>query len=308
MKHLTIYNLHYQDLHKSFEQAIRAKGYRSGKFYGSNIQEFLFFLETTGLDHITSVQAKHVIDYFEYIKIRPNNKTEGGLSDSSLRNQIYVLRLFFDHLIDLKILSGSPVHLPRFTASKVTEKKVATVEEIKLLYAATNSKLERAILALAYGCGLRRSEIMMLDINDVQLGKGVLVVRSGKNGKTRTVPLSQSVIRDIREYVVNERTNNLRSHANLSHALLLNPLGIRLRGAIIYENIKRLVKRTGNVKLIQKDIDLHSLRHSIATHLLDKGADIDFVRRFLGHAMLDTTHLYSKRRKRKKLLLEAIAA
>jgi integrase/recombinase XerD len=304
MKHLTLYNTHFQALLAGFQQAIRAKGYMTGKYHGSTVQEFFSFLEGIGIAHISEVKAKHVIEYYEHIKERPNEKREGGLSDSSLRAQIYILRLLFDHLIDSKVLAGSPIHLPRFAMVQRNERIPASVEEIKLLYGVTESRRDRAILALAYGCGLRRTEIEMLDTPDIQFSRGTLVVRMGKNGKTRTVPLSESVIRDLREYLVNERAGLLTFYKSLSPAFLLDRYGKRTDGYLLNERVKRLVKRTKNRGLMRKGITLHSLRHSIATHLLDKGADIDFVRRFLGHTMLDTTHIYSKRRKQRRMLLE----
>jgi integrase/recombinase XerD len=306
MLHLPLNNTHFSGLLEGFEQAMRAKGFSGAKYYGSAVREFFFFLETKGIDLITEVKAKHVVAFYEYLRERPNDRRGGTLSDSSIRTYLLFIRLLFDHLIATKVLIASPIHLPRFAIANFKERSVATVEEIKLIYLATKNRRDRAILALAYGCGMRRSEIEKLDVSDIQFKEGTLVIREAKFGKTRRVPLSDTVIRDLREYLVNERPTMLSGQERLSPSLLLNRWGGRLRGVDICLRVKEMVQRTGNKNLIRKEITPHCLRHSIATHMIDKGASIDFVRRFLGHVFLDTTHIYSKKRKQKRILLEQL--
>jgi integrase/recombinase XerD len=301
MQQLPLYSEHFKAILKSFEQAMRAKNYQKPHHCGYITKEFLCFLENIGIGHVTEVKAKDVIAYYEYLMERPRTKrSPGALSEGSIRHYLLFVRLLFDHLIDTGILSASPVHLPRFIGAVHSERSVLSIEEIELLYAACQTRLDRAILALAYGCGLRRTEIVKLDIADVQFLAGTLTVREGKLGKTRRVPLSASVITDLREYIINERSSSA------CPSFLLGSTGQRIRGNWMNDRVKMLVKKTGNQVLIKKEISLHCLRHSIATHFLDKGAQMEFVRRFLGHVNLDTTHTYSKRRKQRKLLSEHI--
>ena len=306
MKHLPLYKPHFERLLESFEEAVRAKGLAGAKYYGNPVREFLFFLENKGLDSIKQVKAIHVVAYYDYLRERPNDKREGGLSDSSLRSYLLYLRLFFDHLIDTGVLIASPVHLPRFGTAKGKERSVATVDEIKLLYKTAETKRDKAILSLGYGCGLRRTEIQRLDVGDIWLSQGMLTVRRGKFGKTRTVPMSDAVVRDIREYIIHERTKDLRGQKKTSPSLIIDHKGARPRPVWLNYRIKWLVEKSGSDSLKKKEISLHCLRHSIATHLIDSGASIEFVRRFLGHVALDTTHIYSKRRKQQKILMEQI--
>jgi integrase/recombinase XerD len=302
MKHQILNKEHFKQIHNSFERSIRAKGYKGTLYHQSMVQEFFHFVETKGLSHVKEIKSRDVVAYYEYLKERPNARRGGGLSDATIRTQLFSLRLLFDYLIDTKVLDASPVNLPRFGMVRTKQRSVATAEEIKLIYKATETRVDKAILALAYGCGLRRAEIEKLDLSDVQLSKGMLLVREGKNGKTRVVPLSDGVITDLKEYVVNERTIWLKK--DVSSALLLDRHGERIKHAMLNTRLKRIVLKTGNRNLIRKEITLHCLRHSIATHLLDNGASIDFVRRFLGHEMLDTTHIYSRKRKQRRMLLE----
>jgi len=162
------------------------------------------------------------------------------------------------------------------------------------------NKREKALLSVAYGCGLRRSEIHNLNTNDVNLYKGTLIVRKGKGNKSRTIPLSDAVISHLKDHLIDERSDYFSSDAKeSSQAFFIGVMGKRMRGEALNNNLKKIVTRTGNDELERKRITLHSLRHSIATHLIDKGADIEFVQRFLGHSMIDTAHLYAKRRKQK---------
>lgn len=300
MKHLPIYNQEFERLYKEFDTFIKTKGYGNGKpvCYQSHAREFLFFIENKGFSDIKEIKASEVITYYEYLMQRPNQRKEGGLSDSVIRGQLFALRLFFDYLLETEQIKSSPARLPKFQIGKYKERNMCTLEEIKMLYAACQSKRDKALMGIAYGCGLRRSEIQNLNTSDVNLNKGTLVVREGKGNKSRTVPLANNVIRDLREYLVYERAkyfskNNMES----TPAFFISNKGLRMRGTGLNNLLKELITRTGNAELERKEITLHCLRHSIATHLIDKGANIEFVQRLLGHSLIDTAHLYSKRRK-----------
>ena len=266
----------------------------------SMVREFLFFTESRNINDIKTVKAGDIVAYYEYLRERPNQRREGGLSNSMLKHHLFSLRLFFDYLMDTGQVDGSPARLPKFNIGKGREREVLTIEEIKLLYKAAIDKRERAVLSLAYGCGLRRSEIQALNVGDVILSKGLLVVRDGKGHKSRTIPLSENVIKELKEYLIYGRGKYIREGAE--PAFILNYLGERLTGGHINNLILYIAKRT----TITKHISLHNLRHSIATHLLDQGADIEFVKNFLGHACIDTSHIYAKRRKQKLNLKNAI--
>jgi site-specific recombinase XerD len=112
--------------------------------------------------------------------------------------------------------------------------------------------------------------------------------------------MSDSIIRDIRDYIINER-HEYEKKGRVESALFLNEYGSRVSGDYHNKRIKILVAKTENELLIGKEITLHCLRHSIATHLLDGGASFEFVRAFLGHSEFDTVHIYSRRRKNKMI-------
>jgi integrase/recombinase XerD len=287
---------------------VQTKAYAGANNIASNVREFLFFIETNGINDIKEVKATDIFAFHDYLNERPNQRRGGGLSDSSINAHIYALRLFFDYLLDTAQISGSPVRLPKFNIAAYKERNIATVEEIKQIYAMTETMFDKALLGLAYGCGLRRSEIFKLNTSDIDFHKGMLTVRSGKFGKTRTIPISDNVLRDFKNYLIYERSGKIKPTLGiLSPAFLINTnTGYREYAQGLNDRIKALVLKTKNMELIRKNITLHCLRHSIATHLLDNGASIEFVQRFLGHEMLDTTHIYSKKRKQRQILKEEI--
>lgn len=300
MKHLPIYNTEFERLNKEFAGFVRLKGYSRGKntSYAYNVREFLFFSENRGIDDIRKVIATDVISYYEYLRERPNQRKEGGLSESMIRGHLFSLRLFFDYLMDIGEIEASPAHLPKFSIGKANQRQILTLEEVKEINNACVNIIEKALMAIAYGCGLRRNELELLDMGDVLLHKGLLIVREGKGGKSRTIPLSDTGIKTLREYIVNERAILAAGNSmEVCNAFFINKTGTRMKSESLANLLKEVISRTKNQTIITKNITLHCLRHSIATHLLDNGAEIEFVQEFLGHEEMDTSHLYSKRRK-----------
>lgn len=300
MLNLPLHNKYFETLYKEFNVFIQTKNYKQGKgkMIQACVREFLFFIETKGFITVLQIKTSEIIAYYEYIRERPNQRKEGGLSDSMIRHHLYAIRLFFDYLIDTGELESSPARLPKFQFGKYKERNICSVEEIKELYDACESKRDKAILSIAYGCGLRRSEIQNLNTNDVLIHKGLLLVRNGKNNKSRSVPLSNNVMKELKEYLIYERAKYFtQNNFEASPSFLINNRGNRMNGTMLNDRLKELIKRTNNYALQQKEITLHCLRHSIATHLIDMGANIEFVQSLLGHSEIDTAHLYSKRRK-----------
>jgi integrase/recombinase XerD len=100
----------------------------------------------------------------------------------------------------------SGFNIPKFFKQNNEQRQSLSVEQVKHLYEFCKSKLEIALLSIAYGCGLRRNEMHKLNTQDIQYKSGILIVVSGKNSKRREVPMSEGVIRDLKEYFINERS------------------------------------------------------------------------------------------------------
>lgn len=303
----TIQAERYKDLLEGFKEDRHARQ-RGQRDYDMNvlcITEFLGWLEQKGIYPVDTVTRIDVGTYFDYLRQRPNLRKPGGLSDRTLQHHQSALQKFFDYLL----LSGqvkSTIRLGRKAPSDRIERAAATEEEIHALFEAAENKRDTAILCIAYGCGLRRSEIARLNFMDVNLKDGLLIVREGKFFKRREVVFSEGIIRHLRAYLA-ERPLYLKMAGGVEPAFFISDNGKRMSGSQLNKRIKKMVERTANMELQLKDISLHSLRHSIAEHLLKNGAGMEFVQEFLGHSSIDTTLIYAvknKRRQHQKLMLQ----
>lgn len=143
----------------------------------------------------------------------------------------------------------------------------------------------RAIIETLYGCGLRVSELVNLEINRVYADEEYVVV-TGKGDKQRIVPISQTALREIREYM--PRRAMLKIKPGEENILFLNRRGSRLTRQMVFIMINRLAEAAG----IKKRISPHTLRHSFATHLLEGGANLRAIQQMLGHEYISTTEIY----------------
>ena len=150
---------------------------------------------------------------------------------------------------------------------------------------------DRAILEILYGAGLRISELVDLDVDDVDLDEGSVLIRSGKGSKGRRVPLGRAAVKAVGDYVTVARPELARKAArSVSGAgLFLNARG----GRLSRQGCWKILKNYARTAELGEKVSPHTLRHSFATHMLDAGADIRVVQELLGHASLSTTQVYT---------------
>jgi len=247
-------------------------------------QEFLWRLEQSGLGVVQS-SPREVVAHHAYLQARPNYRRSGGLSVRMIHHHLYSLRVFFDWLQQTGQLCHHPMSNLTFPRSGFPPREVLTRGAIEALYAACQTFKERAVLSIFYGCGLRRSEGVELRVSDVGFREGVLYVRSGKGGRSRSVPMSPGVQLELRRYLEGERF----ALPGITH-YLTNSQGLPLSGNRVNHCLKVLLARAG----LSPTLSLHNLRHSIATHLLEGGLSVDDVRDFLGHQHLESTQVYTR--------------
>nr|WP_255494193.1 tyrosine-type recombinase/integrase [Hufsiella ginkgonis] len=166
------------------------------------LHEFLFFLEAGGCHTIAELQESHIQAYLDHLGQRPNRKREGGLSLNYIRKHLQVIRKFARCLAD----SGQESFSDTLELEGETEEPGAlTLAEITQLYGATGDDLlglrDRAMLAVYYGCGLRKEEGIALNVPDILLDKDLVLVRNGKGYKARFVPLSGGNKEDVEAYL-----------------------------------------------------------------------------------------------------------
>lgn len=290
-----------QTLMDSYKLFIQVKNYRGyPRNYIQPVEEFLVWSQSKGIEDIKQIKNTDLKDYFEYLSSRPNHKRGGTLSDSSINKHLLALRIFYNHLLEQKMINSSLI-IPTRTDKTRIDRKILTVQEVKEVYAACINQFETALLSVSYGCGLRRKEIEKLNTVDIIFSKGILIVKSGKGGKRREIPMSDKVIEDLRAYLLGQRNEQLASAGKRVKSFFIGQLNSRMTGGQLNRRLFKILNRTGNQEIIDKNITLHCLRHTISTHLADNGASIDFIREFLGHALVDTSQIYAARRKRNKV-------
>jgi len=143
------------------------------------------------------------------------------------------------------------------------------------------------MLAVFYGCGVRRNEAVNIEIKDILPDRNLLYIRKGKGHKERYVPMVGQVRNDIITYLTTARPM-MRSRV-AREEFFIGIRGKALGGAGLYDRLKKLVVRAG----IEKDAGLHTLRHSIATHLHKNGMKLSEIAKFLGHSSLESTQIYT---------------
>jgi len=297
MRSISLENPQYRLLEKGFENWLRTLNFADSTVYNSPayLKAFFHFLEQNQVADLHQVDKSHIRDYITYLSQRKNQRRGGGLSVNYLTSNINALKRFSRYLRETRKQNLEvDIKLP---PEKETAKTILTKAEILILYKscpvndyrwkyAMTGLRDRAMLGVYYGCGLRRSEGLELDITDIDLNRGLVYVRKGKGSKERFVPIGESVKQDFKNWL-SVRDEYLKHPTE--QAFLLSPRGTRISGNALMERLKRLVETAG----INKDIGLHSLRHSIATHLLQQGMSLENVSRFLGHASLENTQIYT---------------
>lgn len=306
---IVVVNADYRKIAQTFYQYQKRLGYVPESYQANfnYLNEFLSWLERRGLLEIKEIQAYQIQEYYQYISHRPSKKPTklgggGALSPKTTHSHMRILSGFFEMLLQDEQININPTATLKFPYPKEEnkERNILTQEEIKQLYEATETAQERAILSLAYGCGLRASELQNCNIEDIKLSQKILIVPKGKGNKRRVIPMSSGVVKDLSNYFYNERAALSKSPHPTSPSgklggdpFMLHSRGGRMQKDTYNKHLKILIERTENETIKEKEITLHSLRHSIATHLLVQGIPVEQVRIFLGHSQLETTQIYT---------------
>ncbi|MCU0378513.1 MAG: site-specific integrase [Bacteroidales bacterium] len=201
----------------------------------------------------------------------------GGLSYSYQNQLISAVKKFYKEICREVIDPGE------FTRPRVRHRlpNVLSKEEVRSILAAPVNEKHRAMLGIIYGCGLRRSELIMLESEDIDRDRMLLTVRQSKGFKDRVVPLSSKLVEMIDSYVKRYRPG----------VYLFE--GQRSGEPYSAASIEKVFHAACEKARIRKDVTLHSLRHSYATHLLEAGTDLRYIQELLGHKSSKTTEIYT---------------
>lgn len=318
MKSLPITSPAYRYIEKSFGQWLDVLGYAPHTVYSMPVyvRALLHYIEqkkkntcpepVEGQVHdITPALVKEY--YYNHLKNRTNRMYGGALSNNHLNKHIQAFNKFFDYLRQSGRQSLPCLNIPLEENDKGTP-AVLTENEIKQLYAACDQYVphaegryiwlypalalrDKAMLSIYYGCGLRRNEGIHLEVNDFLFERQLIHVRKGKNHKERFVPMSKSSLQHIENYLYDARPMLLKN--NRSECFFISERGRPVGAQMMILRLNTLLQRTENPTLIQKEPGLHTLRHSIATHLLANGMKLEKIKDFLGHNSLESTQIYT---------------
>ncbi|MFK6999652.1 tyrosine-type recombinase/integrase [Flavobacterium oreochromis] len=300
MKNLVLKNESYREIHKDFKNWLDILGYAEStqKSLPNHLKEFFYYLEEYHINQINLINVQTIKNYYHHLKTRDNQTRDGGLSNTYLNKHIQALIKLNDYL-KAHNAKPLPIHLKREEYNQRDSLQILTQEEIKELFKATEysneqeriRKRDKVILVLLYSCGLRRNEVINLKIKDILFDKERIFVKKGKNYKERYVPINQYNLKIIEEYIYDFRPTFY--NYKQTEYLLINYRGTQLLGQTLCNRLTAIALITENRQLITKKITPHILRHSIATHLLEKGANIETISQFLGHSSLESTQIYT---------------
>jgi integrase/recombinase XerD len=262
------------------------------------LQEFFYWLEQNQIKNINQITTKTIKEYYNYLQQRANERTNGGLSKSYLNKHQQALKKFKEYLQNHNY-KGFNLHLK--SERNPTEEKIniLTQSEIRELFSVTNQShhsqrmqlRDKAMLVVLYSCGLRRNEAVHLDTSDIFFDKERIFVRKGKNYKERFVPINRKNAEILEDYIFEGRPQF--KDANTNDALFVSKQGNRLNGMSFAIRLQKIVQATNNKEIAEKRITLHTLRHSIATHLLQHEVKLESIKNFLGHRSLESTQIYT---------------
>ena len=252
--------------------------------YLRDLRRLVQFAETRRARSPGAITRTHLRDFVFMLK-------DLGLSPATIRRQVSALHTYFAFLIGEGNLTDDPSDRLETPKKWRTLPEVLSVREVEAMLGAPSPDQplgwrDRALLELAYGAGLRVSELCTLGIQDLLLSDGLVRV-FGKGGKERLVPIGRKVIGPVSVYLNQTRPELDRGKS--TGRVLLNARGEPLSRVGAWGIIKRVAAAAG----LKKTVTPHTLRHSFATHLLEGGADLRAVQEMLGHADLSTTQIYT---------------
>jgi len=254
--------------------------------YGHDLTAFANFLVGRGVVDVGAVRPVDVLDYLAAL-------TTQKMSARSQARALVAQRQFFKFLRVERICETNPteeVDLPRFGRKLPS---FLTLDEVDRLLATPDRTSPRgmrdaAMLETLYATGLRVSELVKLRLGDMNLEAGYLVAL-GKGKKQRIVPLGEAAVALLRSYIESARPSFLREGISTVDSVFLTRLGLRMTRQGFWKILGAHARAAG----IRKPLSPHKLRHSFATHLVERGADLRSVQAMLGHADIGTTEIYT---------------
>ena len=254
------------------------------KAYRTDLEEFSAYVGPQGWADIDHVLIRSYL----------SSLYERGLSKTSVARALAALRSLYRWLAQEGVVEQNPAKL--VATPKLPKKlpRVPTIEEVNTVLdeqmpdSSAFAERDRVILELLYGCGIRNSELIGINLDDIRWSNEIILVR-GKGKKERYVPFGESAADAVRAYLP-RRQQVIGKARGSEKALLLNLRGSRLTT----RSVGRIVKQIAVSKGLSPDVHPHTLRHAFGTHMLEEGADLRAIQEMLGHERLATTQRYTQ--------------
>jgi integrase/recombinase XerD len=262
--------------------------------YRRDLRRYVGYLAASEIGDLGRITEAVVSDFL--MRLREGDADHPPLTASSAGRTVVAVRGFHKFCVREGLTAVDPAAAVKPPQPPQRLPKALSVDEVtRILSAAAGAEAEPAVLAtrdaalleFLYGTGARISEAVGLDVDDIDLDAGAVLLR-GKGSKERVVPVGTYAREALSAYLVRGRPE-LVSRGRGTPALFLNARGGRLSRQSAWTVLRRAAQRAG----ISKEISPHTLRHSYATHLLDGGADVRVVQELLGHASVTTTQVYT---------------
>ena len=249
--------------------------------YENDLKVYSDFLKKRGISEVSKIRNTDIKDF---LKSRANEES------STIAHNLTVIKNFHTYLLKENIVKTDVSEFIDRPKLRKTLPKTMSIDDVdKLLDIKLDSPFDyrnKAMLELMYGCGLRVSELINLELNDIDM-TNCLIRILGKGSKEREIPIGEYSIYYLKEYL-NIRESLLKG--KVCNKLFLNNHGTGMTRQGFFKNLKQLLKEKG----LNTDISPHTLRHSFATHLINRGADLRSIQEMLGHSDISTTKIYTK--------------
>ena len=268
----------------SFMTDIRHKSLNTVESYKRDVTQYISYLDGTGVTDISSTTKTTVLSYLLYLQ-------KEGRASSTVSRTLASLRSYYLFMMQNGVVKSNPTS--NLEAPHVEKKipKILSGEEVELLLEqpknCDNKGIrDKAMLELLYATGIRVSELINLDVSDVNVPMSFVRCKGGK--KERIIPMGHQAKDALENYINNVRKYMVKDENET--ALFVNCSGARLSR----QGFWKLIKYYQHIAGIETDITPHTLRHSFAAHLLENGADLHSIQEMMGHADISSTQVYSR--------------
>jgi len=277
--------------HLSVERGLAANTLLS---YRRDLRRYLAYLDDQGVGELSGVTEALVSGFL--MKLREGDADHPPLGATSAARTVVAVRGFHKFAVRDGLTGSDPAAAVKPPAPTKRLPKALPLSDVEAILEASGAAgttlalRDRALLEVLYGTGARISEAVGLDVDDLDLDEGTVLLR-GKGSKERMVPVGSYAQAAVSAYLVRGRTElaSVSTAATNGGALFLNARGGRLSRQSAWAVLVKAAERAG----VTRDVSPHTLRHSFATHLLDGGADVRVVQELLGHASVTTTQVYT---------------